>query len=166
MSLRKSTPIEKFCKHTGMGDYILWNFFAPCMYIHTRNTYNIRLALNGIPHTRYQLLVWYIYRVAECVHSKELCVWYNKQVKPLVGEKNEDKSLQQEYRLSILEQLTTVALDMVRESPSCLVRWYTLCVCFTPKPDVSTAIEVATVTAYQAKVEGRVRERERTKSIR
>jgi hypothetical protein len=38
--------------------------------------------------------------------------------------KNEDKSLQQEYRLSILEQLTTVALDM---------------------PDVSTAIEVATV---------------------
>ncbi|CAI8033468.1 Cell division cycle-associated 7-like protein [Geodia barretti] len=67
------------------------------------------------------------------------------EVKPLVEEKkNEDKSLQQEYRLSILEQLTTVALDM---------------------PDVSTAIEVATVTAYQAKVEGRVRERERTKSI-
>ena len=39
------------------------------------------------------------------------------QVIPLVEEKEGDKSLQQEYRLSILEQLSTVALDMVRNLP-------------------------------------------------
>ena len=39
------------------------------------------------------------------------------QVIQLVEEKEGDKSLQQEYRLSILEQLSTVALDMVRNLP-------------------------------------------------
>ena len=127
----------------------------------------MRLALNGIPHKHYHFTCM-IYRVAECTLQKSFAfdIIIYKQVKPLVDEKKEDKSLQQEYRLSILEQLTTVALDMVRESPSCLVKCYTLCVCLTPKPDVSTAMEVAMVMAYQAKVEGRVRERERTKSIR
>ena len=80
------------------------------MHVHT---YNIRLALNGIPHTPIACM---IYRVAEDTYTpKELCVLYNYiQVKPLVEEK---KELQQEYRLSILEQLTTVALDMVRNLP-------------------------------------------------
>ena len=59
-----------------------------------------------------------MYRVAGCTLQRVLCLIYiYMQVKPLVEEKEEDESLQQEYRLSILEQLSTVALDMVRNLP-------------------------------------------------